>query len=53
MPNLQSEKKQELLKVLETVGNNIPLALTHDNVKFNHDILQIKTVLWKLINETL
>ena len=53
MPNLQKEKKQELLKVLETVGNKRCLELTHDHVEFTTDILKIKIILWKLLDETL
>jgi ABC-type oligopeptide transport system ATPase subunit len=53
MPNLQKEKKQELLKVLETLGNKEPLAYTHDNVYLFNQQRQIIKILRELIYETL
>jgi hypothetical protein len=53
MPNLQSEKKQELLKVLETLGNKGPLKLTYDNVYIFNQQRQIIKILKELIYETL
>lgn len=53
MPNLQSEKKQELLKVLETLGNKEPLAYTHDNVYLFNQQRQLIKILKDLIHETL
>ncbi len=52
MPNLQKEKKQELLKVLETLGN-IPitsLPLTSANVYFYTQLDSINKILKELIN---
>jgi len=53
MRNLQKEKKLELLKVLETLGNKEPLALTHDNIKLFEGQRQIAKILRELIYETL
>ena len=53
MPNLQKEKKQELLKVLETLGNKEQLAYTYDNVYLFNQQRQIIEILRELIYETL
>jgi len=53
MPNLQKEKKQELLKVLETLGNKKPLDLTYDNIYLFEQQRQIIKIIRELIYETL
>ena len=53
MPNLQKEKKQELLKVLETLGNKEPLDLTYDNIYLFEQQRQIIKIIRELIYETL
>jgi len=53
MRNLQNEKKLELLKVLETLGNKEPVAYTHDHVYLFEQQRQILKILRELIYETL
>ena len=53
MRNLQNEKKLELLKVLETIGNKEPIACTHDHVYLFEQQRQIIKILRELIYETL
>jgi len=53
MRNLTKEKKQELLKVLETLGNKKPLEYTYDNVYLFEQQRQIIKILRELIYETL
>ena len=53
MRNLQKEKKLELLKVLETLGNKEPVAYTHDHVYLFEQQRQILKILRELIYETL
>lgn len=53
MSNLQKDKKQELLKVLETLGNKKPLDLTHDNIYLFEQQRQIIKIIRELIYETL
>ena len=53
MPNLQKEKKLELLKVLETLGNKEKITYTYDNVYLFNQQRQIIKILRELIYETL
>jgi len=53
MRNLQNEKKLELLKVLETLGNKVPVACTHDHVYLFEQQRQMIKILRELIYETL
>lgn len=53
MRNLQKEKKLELLKVLETLGNKEPVACTHDHRYLFEQQRQIIKILRELIYETL
>ena len=53
MRNLQKEKKLELLKVLETLGNTVPVVCTHDHRYLFEQQGQIIKILRELIYETL
>ncbi len=53
MQNYQKEKKLELLKVLETLGNKEPSELTYDHVYLFNQQRQIIKILRELIYEAL
>ena len=53
MRNLQKEKKLELLKVLETLGNRVPYESTSDHCYLFAQQVQIIKILRELIYETL